>query len=176
MRQFHSDYSDLASSFSAKHGRTQVNNLRWLSPSQESLGYDPFTVNMEDGLDPRHSSGVFADAENGQATINYNGNCYHVLLVPSNIPGGIQTISGVRLGLLRTWLHSPKRDKSRPNSGEPTNLDDIKMEENTLTNLSDKNADRENVYDGDSVNNDRSGSLTALQHLMTLETQLAHMM
>ncbi|CAH8481837.1 unnamed protein product [Heterobilharzia americana] len=88
-----------------------VNLLRehnWISPNHEHLMTDEKCPSEPNGVDDLLD---YYGQENdydgyGQNTIHFNGESYNLLLVPTNLPGAVETLSSVRYGLLRTWIYS----------------------------------------------------------------------
>ncbi|KAG5447148.1 Cellular tumor antigen p53, variant 2 [Clonorchis sinensis] len=149
---------------------------RWGSPTTESHIHGS---NMDDGFEVRHNADQYGDAEAGQTVVNYNGRSYHLLLVPTGLPGGIETLSGVRLGLLRTWLYTSansimdKKNGGLINTG-PTNQTAIKPEVDADKETTLPANDSDGVYS--SPVNGRASVDSALQQLLVAEMQLAHVL
>ncbi|CAH8463832.1 Tumor protein 63 [Schistosoma haematobium] len=80
----------------------------WLSPNNEYLINDEKCPSEPNGFDDIFD---YYGQENdydgyGQNTIHFNGESYNLLLVPTNLPGAVETLSSVRYGLLRAWIYA----------------------------------------------------------------------
>ncbi|KAF6779739.1 hypothetical protein AHF37_00666 [Paragonimus kellicotti] len=105
----------IASTTTKATGSRQATNCSsWGSPTQEQPNHETQSNSLDGGMDTRNGD-LFVDSEiGGQSTmIHFNGESYHLLLVPTGLPGGIETLSGVRFGLIRTWLHPSSRSASK---------------------------------------------------------------
>ncbi|VDP86391.1 unnamed protein product [Echinostoma caproni] len=173
-------------------------NGRWLSPSHDIYhphdGSNPADDEEDEGdMDTRHPR-LFMDHETGSSVINYNGESYHMLLVPTGLPGGLETLAGVRFGLLRTWLYAQSVMKhSSPSSGgrstgngngnnhTSTNPAGNNNSNNTIVLkpelLSEKTVtDSENANDPNQTYNNSGRAMepdTVLHQLLAIESQLA---
>ncbi|KAH8852301.1 Cellular tumor antigen p53 [Schistosoma japonicum] len=86
----------------------QLREQNWSSPSHEYLLNDekcPSEPNGADDLFDYYGQEYDFEAY-GQNTIHFNGESYNLLLVPTNLPGAVETLSSVRYGLLRAWIYS----------------------------------------------------------------------
>ncbi|CAH8834418.1 unnamed protein product [Trichobilharzia szidati] len=90
-----------------------INLLRehnWLSPNHEHLLNEEKCSSepngIDDFLDYYGQENDYDTYGYGQNTIHFNGESYNLLLVPTNLPGAVETLSSVRYGLLRTWICS----------------------------------------------------------------------
>ncbi|CAL8071949.1 unnamed protein product [Calicophoron daubneyi] len=162
VRPMSRDYSGSAGKFLRHTGN------RWFSPSHDQSAHEHHSGSLEDGFE-RRSTGAYGDQDNGYTMISYNGESYHLLLVPTGLPGGIETLAGVRLGLIRTWLYSPTKSKhSPPDSGS------VKTETEIEKNQSEKGIGEDSSYVPNSCSVDRPVADDILHHLVGIEAHLAH--
>ncbi|THD27310.1 Cellular tumor antigen p53 [Fasciola hepatica] len=151
-------------------------NGRWQSPGHELFAHDGSNPLGEDDndedSDPRHSR-LFVDQDTGSSVIQYNGESYHMLLIPTGLPGGLETLAGVRFGLLRTWLYaqSVMMKQSSPSTNRSTNvaLKPEVLSENTVTENENRDDPSQTYLPGRNMEPD-----TVLHQLLTIESQLAH--
>ncbi|KAF8571139.1 hypothetical protein P879_00315 [Paragonimus westermani] len=162
----------IASTNSKATGSRQTTNCSsWGSPTQDQANHETQSNSLDGGMDTRNGD-LFVDSEvGGQSTIvHFNGESYHLLLVPTGLPGGIETLSGVRFGLIRTWLHPSSRSASKQSYllGPEVLKPDIDAEKK----LTVKTNDPEESYRTTLISS-RMDVDNTLHQLSIVETQLA---